>query len=1087
MLSLQLKNQAMLYLHEVLSRYFSEKIKKRGKAYYNARLVASIHTEGEWIKAFVMGSRNYEVGVILKPESGKIEFHCECPYFETDNCKHLAAFLYKLKDLGYLASGSSGNETKAPPKKNPESDAESRIFNLVSGKQESPRGLAHFEKFLPPEHPQKSGKKQKTTYRISYAINTSGYLTRIHPLKERLLKDGTGSGDITDAKTINYDNIEPVSFQEKMVLDYLTKDYDGCKIVTLDYSGFGAKKNKEKTLLGEVLEFLAHKEVYFSLSYHAYQPVKVLDEPGECRMFITEKDGKVKLKVSIFVVNQEIIDFSSIVPILDNPLWIYFQNKIFKVNNIRYEQLQAYIENGTEVEIPDVHLRYFEKEYLPKLASEMPVTSDKYEVKELNVTPSKKVYLDEEDKSLTLTLKFDYGGYIVDYDELNQRYSVFEDNKIISIRRDRIAEDAADEEISQFKVKRAAPGVYKPRQNPLNFLVENFDALQDAGFEILGQENLDKFKVNTAKPKVSFNVTSGIDWFDVSTDVDFNGTAVPFSELVEAVKKKRKYVTLSDGSTGVLPDYWMKKLQQTMGFGELKSKDNSVRFSKIQARAVDSLLDEAEDVNVDNEFKEQLEKLNSFEKIEPVSVPPEFKGQLRDYQKHGLDWLCFLKEYSFGGVLADDMGLGKTIQTIALLLKVKAETPGSTSLIVAPTSVIFNWIEEINRFAPSLKVLKHTGIERVKEDNSHFGEYDIVMTSYGIILKDAALLKNFRFSYVILDESQKIKNPNSKSGKAVRSLNADHRLCLTGTPLENNLTELWSQMAFLNPGLLGAFNNFRSTFVKTIQKEDDKSTLNVLKKTIYPFVLRRTKEIVESQLPAKNEFTQYCEMDKEQEKVYNLWKDSIRKEIMESIEEKGIKKSGFKVIEGLLRLRQICNHPKLVKEDYKKKSGKFEEFKELLEEVVSEGHKVLVFSQFVKVLEIMQNYLEKSEITYEILTGSTKDRQERVSSFKSNGKVKVFLISLKAGGFGLNLTEADYVFHYDPWWNPAVENQATDRTHRIGQDKNVFVYKFITKNTVEEKILELQKRKQKLVEDIISSDSSVLKNLTKEDVNILFE
>ncbi len=368
-----------------------------------------------------------------------------------------------------------------------------------------------------------------------------------------------------------------------------------------------------------------------------------------------------------------------------------------------------------------------------------------------------------------------------------------------------------------------------------------------------------------------------------------------------------------------------------------------------------------------------------------------------------------------------------------------------------------------------------------------FNDFDVVLTSYGVLLRDADLLKDIQFHYIILDESQKIKNPVSKTGRVVRKLKADHRLCLTGTPIENNLTELWSQMTFLNPGLLGSFKQFNDSFVKVISKENDTDTVQLLKRTIYPFILRRTKDKVAKDLPEKTEAIHFCEMDKNQEKVYNFWKNSIRVEILKEIKRKGIKKSGFKVLEGLLRLRQICNHPVLVQSDYKKKSSKFEEFKMMLSKVVVEGHKVLVFSQFVQMLEIMRGFLDENKINYELLTGNTRKREEHVKNFKNNDNVKVFLISLKAGGFGLNLTEADYVFHYDPWWNPAVEMQATDRTHRIGQDKSVFVYKFITKNSIEEKILSLQEKKRNLVREIISTESSLLKNLTKKDIEILFE
>ena len=405
---------------------------------------------------------------------------------------------------------------------------------------------------------------------------------------------------------------------------------------------------------------------------------------------------------------------------------------------------------------------------------------------------------------------------------------------------------------------------------------------------------------------------------------------------------------------------------------------------------------------------------------------------------------------------------------------------------MAPTSVVFNWLVEAEKFSPELKILNHTGSSRIKDGPLHFDEYDIILTSYSILLRDKSLFTVRDFNYIILDESQKIKNPTTKTAKLVRELKAEQRLCLTGTPVENNLDELWSQISFLNPGMLGPLKKFQEAFSKPIQRGNDEAAAESLRKTIYPFILRRTKDVVAKELPPKTEIIHFCQMEQQQEKIYNIWRDAVRDEIIKEIETKGIKRSGFKVLEGLLRLRQICNHPLLVKGTYRSSSGKFEEFKDQLGKVLEENHKVLVFSQFVKMLDLIKLHLDKEHIAYEYLTGSTQDRESCVKNFQENEKIKVFLISIKAGGFGLNLTAADYVFHYDPWWNPAVEAQATDRTHRIGQNKKIFVYKFITKNSVEEKILLLQDKKKKLVENIITSESGILKNLTKDDINILF-
>ncbi|HRI47141.1 MAG TPA: DEAD/DEAH box helicase, partial [Ignavibacteriaceae bacterium] len=451
----------------------------------------------------------------------------------------------------------------------------------------------------------------------------------------------------------------------------------------------------------------------------------------------------------------------------------------------------------------------------------------------------------------------------------------------------------------------------------------------------------------------------------------------------------------------------------------------------------------------------------------------------------GYDWLMFLKEFQFGGILADDMGLGKTVQVLALLSNLSQKNVTAPSIVIAPTSVVFNWLNEIERFTPNLKVLNHTGTERVKESIEHFAEFDLVITSYPILVRDIDNFKQIEFQYVILDESQKIKNPTSLTAKSAFELKAKNRLCLTGTPIENNLLEIWSQMNFLNPGYLGSLKKFNDNIRIKIEKDKDEETSDYLKKLLFPFVLRRTKSIVASELPEKSEIIHYCEMTEEQKSVYDIWRESIKTEVMSEIQDKGLQKSSFKIIEGLLRLRQICNHPILINNSYKKNSGKVDEFKDLIQRVTEEGHKVLVFSQFVQMLEILKHELVKEKISFEYLTGKTKNRQECVENFQNNPEIKVFLISLKAGGVGLNLTAADYVFHIDPWWNPAVEMQATDRSHRIGQDKKVFVYKFITKESIEEKILNLQEQKKTLIENIISTESGVFKNLTTEDISFL--
>ncbi|HID39027.1 MAG TPA: DEAD/DEAH box helicase, partial [Calditrichaeota bacterium] len=483
---------------------------------------------------------------------------------------------------------------------------------------------------------------------------------------------------------------------------------------------------------------------------------------------------------------------------------------------------------------------------------------------------------------------------------------------------------------------------------------------------------------------------------------------------------------------------------------------------------------------------QKLDKLDKFDTIKNYALPDNFNGELRDYQKAGYDWLNFLKDFSFGGILADDMGLGKTVQALALLRNEINKYPKKTNLIVAPTSVVFNWTREIERFTPDITFLVHYGTRRSK-DIRRLKKYPLILTTYGHLRRDINFLKEIPFNYVILDESQNIKNPQSETSKAVRLLDAGNRLALTGTPVENNTMDLWSQFAFINPGLLGDQNFFKEAFMRPIEKEQNVQVASSLKKLVFPFILRRTKEDVAKELPPKVESIVYSPMLDEQQKLYDKWRMSYRNSIMQEIESKGLNKSKFKVLEGLTKLRQIACHPELVDPKFIDTSGKFDALVEMVEEIISEKHKVLIFSQFVQMLQIIKRHLEGNNIIYSYLDGSTKNREEAVSRFQDDKDVRVFLISLKAGGTGLNLTAADYVIHYDPWWNPAVEMQATDRAYRIGQTRKVFAYKLISKDSVEEKIVKLQEHKKKLVNSLISTEEGFFKALSKEDILDLFE
>ncbi|NRS89626.1 ERCC4-related helicase [Flavobacterium sp. 7E] len=618
------------------------------------------------------------------------------------------------------------------------------------------------------------------------------------------------------------------------------------------------------------------------------------------------------------------------------------------------------------------------------------------------------------------------------------------------------------------------------------WMLHSIERMKQLGITVFGANDLKSFKFNLNKAVIRVNLKSDIDWFDIEIDISFGNQKVNIKELQKAFLKKANYMTLGDGTLGILPEEWMKKFANYFKTGEIKK--NGIQISNYQFGIIDELYEELENkpTFLEELYNKKL-RLQNISEIEPIAIPKGIKAKLRDYQHHGLNWLAFLDKNQLGGCLADDMGLGKTLQTIAFLQHLKITNPkNQPSLIIAPTSLIFNWKNEIEKFCPTLKLLTFTGSNRL-ENKDNFNKYDLIISTYGSLLNDIEFLKDFKFHYVVLDESQAIKNPNSKRYKAVRLLHSYNKIALTGTPIENNTFDLYAQLNFLNPGLLGNMSHFKTNFSDAIDKEKDVDASLLLGKIIAPFMLRRTKEQVATELPEKTESIIFCEMEKEQRKVYDTFKNKYRDYLLNKIDENGVEKSQMYILDGLTKLRQICNSTALIpsEEDFGNYSVKLESLIENIKEKTG-NHKILVFSQFVKMLQIVKTRLEEEHITFEYLDGQTTNRQDRVENFQNNAAVRVFLISLKAGGTGLNLTEADYVFIIDPWWNPAVENQAIDRCYRIGQTKKVMAYRMICKDTIEEKIVSLQQKKKNVASSIISIDDEK-KSFDINEVKELFK
>ena len=714
---------------------------------------------------------------------------------------------------------------------------------------------------------------------------------------------------------------------------------------------------------------------------------------------------------------------------------------------------------------------------------------------------------DTDARTLVASLRFNYGGHLLQPDSLTARSLLKVGNKRYRIHRDSEAEqDALDtlrgyglsaEGNEQFALHRLELRMNSPSAmlNALrwhDFLDTGVLELRDYGWNISIADNFDLHFDTVADLDAEWQESgAGNDWFEISLGFQVDGKRInllpilvemlvqmesPQALLDMLQRQEHVLVPLGNNRWAKLESRRLSAVMETLvelyDHQPLNSEGN-LELSRYQGAGLGELLNAP---GLKWKGAEELlaltQKLRDFSGIQSVALPQGLNAELRHYQLDGLNWLQFLREYRFNGILADDMGLGKTLQALAhLLVEKQAGRLQQPCLIVAPTSLMGNWRREANRFTPDLRVLVVHGSDRQRHFAS-FADYDLILTTYPLILRDEEQYLRFNFHYLILDEAQAIKNATSRTTQIIYSLKATHRLCLTGTPLENHLGELWSMFHFLMPGYLGTNDRFTRLFRTPIEKQGDMDRQKQLRNRVQPFMLRRTKELVANELPPKTEIVRSVELEGRQRDLYETVRLAMDKKVQEEISKKGLARSHIMILDALLKLRQVCCDPRLVKlakAATVKESAKLELLMTMLPEMLEEGRKVLLFSQFTSMLALIEEALQQEGIVYSKLTGQTRDRDSAIAHFQE-GDAKVFLISLKAGGTGLNLTAADTVIHYDPWWNPAVEQQATDRAYRIGQDKPVFVYKLITEDTVEEKILKLQERKQALADAIYTGE-----------------
>ena len=818
------------------------------------------------------------------------------------------------------------------------------------------------------------------------------------------------------------------------------------------------------------------------------EPLQV-QEATIAPQFLVKKNSQytVQLLIKVAALELKLTDNE-----VDSPLLFVYNHQCFCWRNKEVVLLNEPFLPESRISIQSSEWKKQLQNWLLPLSRNYTLRFDKLLMKEIKgVNPEPKVTLTEKGDYLVFRPSFIYQGLEASYTDGDQ-VLVPQDDVVLVVHRNREKENLFLQRLQSLhsgfvwnseEGTLALKGADVLRNNWFFLFV---DTMKEAKTPVFGFEALRSFRFNTTKPQTHIFISSHTDWFDAKVNIVFGDQQVTVSDIKKALANKQQFVQLGDGSLGILPEDWLKKYALLFRVGE--GKTDTLKLSRYHMGVVDELYASRDESELELQLEEKYEQLKKFDSIKEIDPPSTLRTILRPYQISGYQWLNYLKEVNWGGILADDMGLGKTVQALSFLEYFRKSEGTLRALVVCPTTLIYNWENEIRKFTPSLRHCIHHGPLRTRK-KEELEQVEIIITTYGTLRSDIKMLSALELDYAILDESQAIKNPSSKVTKAAVLLQARHRLCMSGTPLQNNTFDVYAQMNFLNPGMLGSMEFFRQEFAIPIDKLGEPDRKDHLRKLLYPFILRRTKEQVAKDLPEKQEMVLFCEMEEEQRNIYDAYRNDYRSQILGSIESQGIQKSQLTILQGLMKLRQICDSPAILNEAEKfpNHSIKLDELARELKEDMS-NHKALVFSQFLGMLGLIREKLEELEIPFVYFDGSTSapEREKAIQRFQQDDTIRVFLISLKAGGVGLNLTAADYVYIMDPWWNPAVEQQAIDRTHRIGQTKNIFAYRMICRNTIEDKILQLQERKRALAKDIIADDTGFVKSLTREDVDYLF-
>jgi hypothetical protein len=1123
-----------------LAREIRSDVRQRGRPYFTGGSVHILHGDAQAVEATVQGTQMYEVSLARAKKAVKV--FCSCPYFldHEDACKHVWATLLAAEGRGYLL-GSDGTDPRRLDidlKRLDEWDDSGEWNGPEPEDWDDEDDVYPGEEILPYRGYQPTPPRPR-------APKTSSRPAKRKPKPPDWKKSLAGLKRGMQPEEIYHGTAWPPGREILYVVDAEASQAAKALVVEVAYrerkkdGDWSKPKSKridlnqiaklpdpaDREILGLLVGAREHTNYWGSYGYSYYDSASTryqLSQPqqeallprmcqaGRCLLrrspdepeprlvrwddglpwefrleIVPDEAAKHYLGRGVLRRGEERLALSAPVLLVPGGL-VFWDDRVARLDDLGAFDWVPLLRSRGDLKVPvqqkeELLAELLNFHHLPRL--DLP---EEMRYEEVRQPPQ--AYLKvkaPEHRSwgfdrLRGELSFDYGGVVVPAEKSGR--GVYQSDQRRYLLRDLGAEAEAADRLRQLGFRTVGYYGGKDLELAPRNLPKVVRTLLDAGWRVEAQGKLYRQPGN-----FHIEVSSGIDWFELHGSVDFGDTTAQLPELLAALKRGEDTVKLGDGTYGVLPEEWLKKYGLLAGLGT--AQDGHLRFTRCQVGLLDALLASQPEATCDAVFARARDELQNFEGVTAADPPAGFVGELRGYQREGLGWLSFLQKFGFGGCLADDMGLGKTVQVLALLesrrelrARGEGERPGP-SLVVVPRSLVFNWKQEAARFTPNLKVLDHTGIARAKA-GEHFHDYDVVLTTYGTLRRDALAFKDLRFDYCILDEAQAVKNASSESAKAVRLLQGNHRLALSGTPVENHLGELWSLFEFLNPGMLGSASVFRLGGAGARNPSEDTRTL--LARALRPFILRRTKVQVAKDLPQKLEQTMYCELEPPQRKRYNELRQHYRQVLLDKVARDGLAKSKIQILEALLRLRQAACHPGLIdKARADEGSAKLDMLLPQLDEVTDEGHKALVFSQFTSLLAIVRERLDKAGVRYEYLDGRTRDRAARVERFQNDPDCKLFLVSLKAGGLGLNLTAAEYVFLLDPWWNPAVEAQAIDRAHRIGQTRQVFAYRLIARDTVEEKVLELQKTKRDLADAIINADNSLIRDLGREDLELL--